>query len=168
MLLEFRGKFPKIGKDVFIAEGAFIIGDVEIGDFTNIWFNVVIRGDVNYIRVGKNVNIQDGTIIHGGKHGYPVFIGDNVSVGHRAVLHGCEIGKNCVIGIGSIILNGAKIGENCIIGAGSFVPQNTEIPPGTISFGIPAKTVKKIDEEKRAWIDEVCQEYLSLADAYRK
>ena len=131
----------------FIAEGAVVIGDVTLGENTGIWYNATIRGDSESIQIGRNTNIQDNCVLHTGV-GYPVTIGDNVSIGHGAIIHGCTIGDNTVIGMGAIIMNGAKIGKNCIIGAGSLVTEHTEIPENTVAFGNPVKNLRPITEDE--------------------
>src|SRR5262245_50873429 len=123
MLLEYLGKRPKLGRGVFVAEGAKIIGDVEIGDDSSVWFNSVVRGDVHYIRIGKNTNIQDGSILHVMKDQYALILEDYVTVGHGVMLHGCIIHSHCLIGMRATILNNAQIGSHCIIGAGAVVTE---------------------------------------------
>src|SRR5215510_12830062 len=128
MLLEYQGKWPRLGERVFIAAGAKIIGDVEIGDHSSVWFNAVIRGDVHYIRIGKHTNIQDGCILHVMKDQYPLILQDYVTVGHGVMLHGCEIASHCLIGMRATILNDAKVGSHCFIGDGAVVTERTVIP----------------------------------------
>lgn len=140
-----RGYTPVIGKDTYLAENATIIGDVVIGESCSIWFNTVLRGDVNSIRIGNSVNIQDGSVLHTLYEKSTIEIGDNVSVGHNVVIHGAKICDNALIGMGSVILDHAVIGQGAIIAAGSVVLSNTQIEPGSIYAGIPAKFVKKVD-----------------------
>ena len=147
MILNFKNFVPKIGKDVFIAPNAYIIGDVEIGDYCAIMFGAVIRGDVNYIRIGKNTNIQDNAVLHVTRDKYPLIIGNYVSIGHGAIVHGCVIGNNVLIGIGAKVLDGAKIGDNCIIAANSVVKEGDEIPPNSLVAGVPGIVKRKLTEK---------------------
>jgi len=166
MLIDFKGLFPKVDPAAFIAENAMIIGDVEIGPGSNIWFNSVIRGDLNYIRIGSNCSIQDGCILHVDKDLYPLIIEDDVILGHRVVVHGCKVGKGSLIGIGSIVLNGAKIGEESIVGAGSVVTPSSVIPPRTLALGSPAKPVRSLVEKDLQMIRDTFQDYQGLKRLY--
>src|SRR6478672_195471 len=130
-LLPYKGKRPTLGQGVFVASGAHIIGDTEIGEQSSIWFNVVIRGDCNYIRIGKRTNIQDGTVIHVTNTYFPTFIGDDVTIGHGAVLHGCRIGNLCLIGMGATVMDNVTIPDRCFVAAGSLVPPGKTFNPGT-------------------------------------
>ena len=143
MLLAFQNKMPRTDSSSYIVESALVIGDVTIGAESSIWFNAVIRGDVNYIKIGKRTNIQDGCVLHVAREKYPLIIGDDVTVGHNATLHACTIESRCLIGMGATVMDGSNIGENCIIGAGSLVTPNTVIEPGNMVMGSPAK-VKRI------------------------
>ena len=157
MLLAFQEKNPRIDSSAFIVESAAIIGDVVIGAESSIWFNAVIRGDVNYISIGKRTNIQDGCVLHVSRKSYPLIIGDEVTVGHNATLHACTIGSRCLIGMGAIVMDGSIIGESCIIGAGSLVTPNTTIQPGCLVIGAPAKVKRKLtDNEIRSILDSAC------------
>ena len=138
-----KGKTPIFGKGVYLAENSTIIGDVEIGDHCSLWFSSVVRGDVNSIKIGSKVNIQDGAIIHCTYKKTTTIIGNNVSIGHNAIVHGCKIENNVLIGMGAIIMDRVIIRKNSIVAAGSVVLEGTEIPEGTIYAGIPAKLVKK-------------------------
>ncbi len=142
-----RGFVPAIGKNCFLAENSTIIGDVVIGDDCSIWYNTVIRGDVNSIRIGNKVNIQDGSVLHTTYLKTVIEIGNNVSVGHNVIIHGAHIGNNVLIGMGSIIMDNASIGENSIIAAGAVVLENTIVEPGSVFGGVPAKFIKKVDDE---------------------
>ena len=166
MILEFRGKYPKVDPTAFIAENATVIGDVEIGPGTNVWFYSVIRGDLNYIRIGSNCNIQDLCVLHVEKDLYPLFIEDEVALGHRVVVHGCRIGKGSLIGIGAIVLNGAEIGEESIVGAGSVVTPQTKIPPRTLALGIPAKPIRRLEEKDFDMIRDTLSDYQNLKEIY--
>ena len=136
---------PQVGRNAFYATGSLLIGDVQAGDDCTFWFYSVVRGDVCRIRMGNKVNIQDGVIIHGTYKKFDTSIGNNVSIGHRALVHGCEIGDNVLIGMGAIIMDGCKINSNTIIGAGSVVLQNTIVPENSIFAGNPAKFIKELD-----------------------
>ncbi|BCU70777.1 gamma carbonic anhydrase family protein [Stygiolobus caldivivus] len=156
---EYMGIKPRVSEKTYVHPTAYIIGDVEIGDLTSIWHYVVIRGDNDSIRIGKESNVQENTSIHTDT-GYKVEIGDRVSIGHNAVIHGAKISSNVIIGMGSILLNGSKIGEFSIIGAGSVVTQGKEIPPYSIAVGVPAKVIRKVSEEEIRLINENAEEYL--------
>lgn len=153
-----------IAKWVFLAEGSRIIGDVEIGKNSSVWYNAVIRGDSNKVVIGENTNIQDNAVLHQSDNA-PLIIGDNVTVGHGAILHGCTIGNNVLIGMGAIILDGAVIEDNCIIGAGALVTQNKIIPAGSLAFGNPAKVVFRITEEDKDSILKNANQYSDEASA---
>ncbi len=149
-----KGIHPQFGTDCYLAENSTIVGDVVIGHQCSIWFNAVVRGDVNSIRIGNKVNIQDGAIIHcafenlpAGQAGSKVVIGDNVSIGHNALVHGCIIHDNVLVGMGAIIMDNCEIGSNTIIAAGAVVLENTKVPAGVIYAGVPAKKVKDINPE---------------------
>lgn len=165
-IITWQGKTPKLGADVFIADGARIIGDVEIGNESSVWFNAVIRGDVNYIRIGERTSIQDCVVCHCTRVRYPLFIGSEITVGHSAVLHGCTIEDGCLIGMGAVILDDARVGEQCIIGAGSVVTPGTKIPPRTLAVGSPAKPKRDLSAEDLKDIKEGMEHYLKLAQSY--
>jgi carbonic anhydrase/acetyltransferase-like protein (isoleucine patch superfamily) len=167
MIIDFKGKYPKVDPTVFVAENATIIGDVEIGPGTSIWFYCVVRGDLNYIRIGSNCSIQDACILHVDKELYPLIVGDGVVLGHRVVVHGCKIGRGSLIGIGSIVLNGAEIGEESIVGAGSVVTPNTIVPPRTLALGSPAKPVRPLNERDLWMIQDTLQDYEELKRLYQ-
>src|SRR5258708_13005050 len=143
-ILPVEGKFPKFGKDCFIAPNATVVGDVEIGDNTSIWFNAVVRGDVNSIRIGCKVNIQDGVVIHATYKKTKTIIGDNVSIGHNAIVHGCTIRDNVLIGMGAIIMDNAEIGSNSIIAAGAVVLKAPRVEAGAIYDGTQPKNIKNV------------------------
>lgn len=155
------GKSPQMGNDCFIAENATIVGDVVMGDQCSVWFNAVIRGDVNFIKMGNKVNIQDGAVIHCTYQKYPTIIGNNVSVGHNAIVHGCTIHDDVLVGMGAIIMDNCVVESNSIIAAGAVVTQNTHIEGGTIYAGIPAKKVKDISQELISGeIDRIANNYV--------
>jgi carbonic anhydrase/acetyltransferase-like protein (isoleucine patch superfamily) len=167
MIGNFRGIYPKVDSTAFVAENATIIGDVEIGPGTSIWFHCVVRGDLNYIRIGSNCSIQDSCILHVDKDLYPLIVGDDVVLGHRVVIHGCKIGRGSLIGIGSIVLNGAEVGEESIVGAGSVVTPNSVIPPRTLALGSPAKPVRPLVEKDLRMIQDTLQDYENLKRFYQ-
>jgi len=166
MIIDFKGIYPKVDPTAFIAENAMVIGDVEIGPGTNIWFHSILRGDLNYIRIGSNCNIQDACVLHVEKDLYPLFLGDEVVLGHRVVVHGCKIGRGALIGIGAIVLNNAEVGEESIIGAGSLVTPNTIIPPRTLALGSPAKPVRSLNEKDFQMIRNTLKDYQGLKKVY--
>lgn len=166
MIKNFLEKSPEIQESCFIAENASIIGDVKIGENSSVWFGTVIRAESNNINIGKNTNIQDNSTLHE-ENDAPLIIGDNVTVGHNAILHGCDIGNNVIIGMGSIILNNAKIGEETIIGAGSLVTEAKEIPSGVLCLGSPAKVIRNLTVEEISKIKRSAEHYRELASEYK-
>ncbi len=166
MILPFQGKHPKIDPSAFIVDNSMVIGDVEIGPGTNIWFYSIIRGDTNFIRIGSKCSIQDGCILHVVRNS-PLLIEDEVAFGHRVVAHGCRIGRGSLIGIGAIVLNGAEIGEESIIGAGALVAQNSIIPPRTLALGNPARPVRSLEEKDLSMIRQTIQNYQNLKEIYQ-
>ncbi|MDY6851052.1 MAG: gamma carbonic anhydrase family protein [Thermodesulfobacteriota bacterium] len=156
---------PKIHESVFIAEGARIYGDVEIGEGSSVWFNAVIRGDEGKVTIGKNTNIQDNTVIHSDMM-FPLEIGDNVTIGHGAVLRSCKIGNNCMVGMNSTIMTNSTLGENTIIGANSFVPYNKEIPPQSLATGLPARVVRDITDKELGYGALAVKIYGQLVERY--
>ncbi len=164
-----RGFTPKFGKDCFFAENAAIVGDVIMGDTCSIWFSAVLRGDVNSIRIGNNVNIQDNATLHTLYQKSIIEIGDNVSVGHNAVIHGAKINNNVLIGIGAIILDHVEIGENSIIAAGAMVKSRTIVEPNSIYAGVPAKKIKDIEpEQTKEMINKIADNYSMYAGWYKE
>ena len=162
------GKKPLWGKDCFFADTATVVGDVIIGDFCSIWFNTVIRGDVNKIRIGNNVNIQDGSVVHATYKKTSTSIGNHVSIGHNAIIHGCTIDDFVLVGMGSIVMDHSKISSNTIIAAGSVITENTLVEPNSIYGGIPAKKIKNIDQsESRKEIERIAKNYLIYSNWYK-
>ena len=159
-LLEVRGRRPVIKEEVFIADNARIIGDVEVGEKSSIWYNVTIRGDVMPIRLGKEVNVQDGSVIHGTYGKYGTTLHDRVTIGHLVMLHGCEIGRCCLIGMGSIVMDGAKIGEHSLVGAGSLVTEGSDFPPRSLIVGRPARVKRALTDEEVALLEKSADNYL--------
>lgn len=165
-VLPFRDHAPKINSDCFIAPTAMIIGDVEIGSQSSVWFGTVIRGDVFHIRIGCNTNIQDNSVIHVTTNRYPTIIGNNVTIGHSVTLHGCTIKDNALVGIGSIVMDQSEIAEWSILAAGSVLKAGTKIPSGKLWGGIPAKEIRDITEREREWIKELFNNYISMSKEY--
>ncbi|MFZ1978305.1 MAG: gamma carbonic anhydrase family protein [Bacteroidota bacterium] len=163
----YDGMEPKIHPSVFLADGVRIIGNVEIEEDAGIWFNAVLRGDVNSIHIGKRTNIQDATVVHVTHQKYPVSIGENNTIGHSAVLHGCIIGNYNLIGMGSCVLDGAKIGNYCLIAAGALVPEKFEVPDGVLVAGIPGKIKRSLTDEEKKYFEESAQSYIVEAKKYR-
>ena len=159
---------PQMGDDCFIAPNATIVGDVVMGDQCSVWFNAVIRGDVNSIRIGNKVNVQDGAVIHCTFEKTKAIIGNNVSIGHNAIVHGCVIYDNVLIGMGSIVMDNAQIGSNSIIAAGAVVLENTIVEPGSIYAGVPAKKVKDISQELISGeINRIAENYLKYSGWFK-
>ncbi len=164
-----KGKTPVFGKDCFIAENATIVGDVVMGDECSVWFNAVIRGDVHYIRMGNKVNVQDGAIIHCTYQKAPTNIGNNVSIAHNAIVHGCTVEDNVLIGMGSIIMDDCIVGSNSIIAAGAVLTKGTIVPPGTIFGGMPAKKLKDISPElSEGEILRIANSYVKYASWFKE
>lgn len=145
-----------------IYDGAKVIGDVELKENVSVWYNAVIRGDIEPVKIDENSNVQDNCVVHVSKN-YPVNIGKNVSIGHGAIIHGCTIENNVLVGMGAIILNGAKISKNCLVGAGALVTENKEFPEGSLIIGSPARAVKELTEEQIQSIQDNADEYVNLA-----
>ena len=168
MIKSFQNIHPKIHGTAFVTEDAIIIGDVEIGEQSSVWYGSILRGDVNFIRIGKRTNIQDGTIIHVSRKTHSTILEDEVTVGHRVTLHGCYIETGCLIGIGAIILDGARIGKNSLIAAGSLVTPNTQIPEKSLVMGSPAKVKRQLSDEEVQDIQRFWQNYIKLSEIYKE
>ena len=168
MIRKYQNHTPEIGAGTYIDDSAVIIGDVSIGDDSSIWPNVVIRGDVHWIRIGKRTNVQDGSVLHVMRNLHPLTLGDNVTIGHGVILHGCTIESRCLIGMGSIILNGAKIGTGSIVAAGTLVPEGTEVAPGSLFMGHPGKFRRALTNEDQASIDAYATHYIEYKETYRQ
>ena len=168
MIKTVNGIEPKFGSNCFIAENATIVGDVIMGDDCSVWFNAVVRGDVNFIRIGNKVNIQDGAVIHCTFQKTTVLIEDNVSIGHNAIVHGCTIRNNVLIGMGAIVMDNCEIGSNTIIAAGAVVLEGTKVEAGSVYAGVPAKKVKNINQELiKGEINRIADNYLKYASWYK-
>tara|TARA_B110000211_G_scaffold54106_1_gene59902 strand:+ start:1374 stop:1886 length:513 start_codon:yes stop_codon:yes gene_type:complete len=169
IIKDVNGKSPKIPADCYIAENATIVGDVEIGNQCSIWFNAVIRGDVHSIKLGNKVNVQDGAVIHATYLKSPTTIGNNVSIGHNAIVHGCTIHDDVLIGMGSIIMDDCVIESNAIIAAGAVVTKNTRVPSGTVYAGVPAKKIKDISENLvHGEIHRIAENYVKYSSWFKE
>ncbi|MDA3813243.1 MAG: gamma carbonic anhydrase family protein [Candidatus Cloacimonetes bacterium] len=172
MIKDYLDYNPKIGEKTWIAKNAVVIGRCEIGKDSSIWFGSVVRADVNYIKIGDRSNIQDLSLIHvthapkGTEVGYPVIIGDDVTVGHSVTLHGCKIDNGCLIGMSATLLDGCEIGEESMVAAGSLVTQNKKFPPGSMIMGSPAKVVRQLNNDEIAKIHKSAQNYVSYKNDY--
>ena len=167
MLIPFNGDEPRIAASAYIAESVTVIGDVEIGERASVWFGSVIRGDVNYIRIGAGTNIQDASVIHVSSKDHPTILGENITVGHRVTLHGCHVESGCLVGIGSIVLDGAHVGSNCLIAAGSLVTPGTVIPPRSLVMGAPARVKRDLTDAEIDGLTASAENYIRLAERYR-
>ena len=168
IIKELNGKKPVLGENCYVAENAVIVGDVTMGNDCSIWFNAVLRGDVHFIKMGNKVNIQDGAVVHCTYKKSPTTIGHNVSVGHNAIVHGCTIHDNVLIGMGSVVMDNCIIESNSIIAAGAVVTQGTTVESGTIYAGVPAKKVKDISQELISdQIDRIANNYIEYASWYK-
>ena len=164
-----KGKYPQISKDCFIAENATIVGEVFIGKQCSVWFNAVIRGDVHFIKIGNKVNIQDGAVLHATFQKSPTTIGNNVSIAHNAIVHGCTIHDNVLIGMGSIVMDDCVIESNSIIAAGAIVTKNTHVESGSIYAGVPAKKIKNISKELISdEIDRIANNYIEYSSWFKE
>jgi len=165
-IIQYKNRIPKLHSSVFVAEGAKIIGDVEIGEYSGIWFNTVIRGDVNFIRIGSRTNVQDNSVLHVTTKTAPLSIGSDITIGHSALLHGCTIEDCCLVGMGAIVLDGAYIHQNSMIAAGAIVLEDFHVPAGMLVAGIPAKIKRPLTEEEKQFIRQSAENYVSYAQEY--
>ena len=166
MITTFDGIEPKIHPTAFLANGATVIGDVEIGEDVSIWFGSVVRGDVNYIRIGARTNIQDMTVIHVSSKTHPTVLEDEITVGHRVTLHGCYVERGSLIGIGAILLDGVRVGSQSLVAAGSLLTPGTEIPPRSLVMGAPAKVKRELTHDEIAGLDRSWRNYVELKNSY--
>lgn len=168
----YKGVLPKVSHDVYIDESSVIVGDISIGSHSSIWPLVAARGDVNYMTIGKNTNIQDGTILHvtrktpSNPQGYPLIIGNDVTVGHHCMLHGCTLGNRILVGMGAIIMDGAVVEDDVFIGAGALVPPNKTLSSGYLYVGQPCKQARPLNEGERAFLKQSAENYVKLKDEY--
>jgi carbonic anhydrase/acetyltransferase-like protein (isoleucine patch superfamily) len=167
MILPHHGKWPAIHETAWIAPSADVIGEVEIGECSSIWFQVVIRGDVNWIKIGSRTNIQDASMLHVTRRTSPLTIGDEVTVGHRVMLHGCKVGNRCLIGMSATIMDDAEIGDECIIGAGSLVTKGVKIPPRSLIVGSPAKVLRELTKAELDFLSKSAQNYVNDSREYQ-
>lgn len=166
-LARYLGASPKIDPSAFIAPSADICGDVTIGPGASVWFGVVLRGDINRIELGASSNVQDGSVVHLADD-FPCIIGARVTIGHRAMIHACTIEDECLIGMSSTILDGAVVGTGSIIGAGALVTQRTQIPPGSLVVGVPAKVIRTVTPQERLRVQALAKKYVAVAAAHKK
>jgi len=157
---------PRLAETAWVADSAQVMGNVDLDDDASVWFGAVIRGDTEVIRIGKRSNIQDGSVMHA-DHGKPMTMGDNVTVGHKVMLHGCTIGDGSLIGIGAVVLNGAKIGKNCLVGAGALVTEGKEFPDGSMIVGSPAKVVRELSPEQIEGLRQSARNYIQNARRFK-
>jgi gamma-carbonic anhydrase len=159
MLRPFRGVLPRVHPTAFVDANAQVIGDVEVGEESGVWMSAVVRGDVNYIRIGRRTNVQDGSVLHGMRETHATIVGDNVTIGHSAVIHGCTIEDQCLIGMGAILLNGARIGSGSIVAAGTVVVEGAQIPPRSLVMGSPGKIRRPLTDDEVASIQRYADRY---------
>jgi carbonic anhydrase/acetyltransferase-like protein (isoleucine patch superfamily) len=168
MIRSYQGRLPQIPASCYVDLSAQLIGDVTLSERSSVWMNAVLRGDVNAIRIGSNSNVQDCAVLHGQRNLYPVIVGDWVTIGHNATVHGCVVEDEVVIGMGAIVLNNARIGSGSIVAAGAVVPEDTVVPPHTLWAGVPAKLRRQLDDKDRALILEYAKNYLDYVEIYLK
>ncbi|OFV93668.1 MAG: gamma carbonic anhydrase family protein [Acidobacteria bacterium RIFCSPLOWO2_12_FULL_65_11] len=168
MLRPYRGVLPRVHPTAYIDQSAQVIGDVEIGEESSIWMGAVVRGDVHRIRIGRRSNIQDGTIVHVMRDTHPTTVGDNVTIGHAVVIHGCTIEDQCLIGIGAIVLNGARIGSGSIVAAGTLIVEDMQVPPRSLVMGSPGKIKRQLTDEQVARIQNYADRYVTYRLDYMK
>jgi carbonic anhydrase/acetyltransferase-like protein (isoleucine patch superfamily) len=164
----FGGKAPQLHDSVFAVESAVVVGDVEIGEQASLWFGAIVRGDVNFIRVGARTNVQDHSVLHVTSLTHPTIVGDDVTIGHRVTLHGCTVKDRCLIGIGSVVMDGAVVGEDAMVGAGALVPPNMIVPKGTLALGSPARVKRELTAGEIASLRTSAQNYVRCAQQYLK
>ncbi len=167
MIYQFEEHIPTLPEEYYVADTASVIGNVTLGNQSSIWFGVVLRGDIEPIRIGARSNIQDNSVAHT-SNGLPVVVGDDVTVGHNVTLHGCTVGNNCLIGMGAILLDGSTVGDNCIVGAGALVKQGQEIPAGSMAVGSPARVIRRLSAEEIENLKGSAERYVDLLKRYNK
>ena len=166
MIKPFNGTEPKIHETAFVTDDAIVIGDVEIGEDASVWFGSIVRGDVNYIRIGARTNIQDATVIHVSSRTHPTILEDEITVGHRVTLHGCHVERGCLIGIGSILMDGVRVGAQSLVGAGSLLTPGTQIPPRSLVIGSPARVKRELNDDELTFLDRSWRNYVELKAKY--
>ena len=160
MLRSYKGRLPAVHPTAYVDDSAQVIGDVEIGEASSVWMNVVIRGDVHRIRIGRRSNVQDGTVVHVMRGTHPTTIGDEVTIGHGAIVHGCTLRDRILVGMGAILLNGVDVGEDCIVAAGTLLPENVRVPPRSLVMGSPGKVRRELTDEDVASIRDYAERYV--------
>lgn len=168
MIRDHKGRRPRVASGVYIDESAQVVGDVEIGEDSSVWMCTVIRGDVNWIKIGKRTNVQDGAVVHGMLNTHSVTIGDNVTVGHGAILHGCTIEDQCLIGMGAILLNGVHVGAGSMVAAGTLLPEGMQVPPRSLVMGSPGKVKRPLTDAEVQGIQAYADRYVGYRDGYLK
>lgn len=166
ILRPFRGKLPKVDASAFLVDDALVVGDVEIGAQASLWFGVVVRGDVNHIRIGARTNVQDHAVLHVTSRTHPTVVGDEVTIGHRVTLHGCTVRDRCLVGIGAIVLDGAVVGEEAMVGAGALVPPGMVVPPRSLALGAPARVRRELTADEVAGLKASAERYVGYAQEY--
>jgi gamma-carbonic anhydrase len=168
MIRPFRGVMPRIAPSAYVDLSAQVIGDVVIGERSSVWPNVAIRGDVNIVRIGDETSIQDNTVVHVDHGQYPCLVGNGVTVGHRVVLHGCEVEDGALIGIGAVVLNGARIGAGAVVAAGALVPEGMQVPPNVLVMGMPAKVRRDVTQEEHDRFRKNAGNYVRITAIYKE
>lgn len=166
-LLPYGDASPSVAPSAWVAPGAFVVGDVRLGEGSSVWYGAVLRGDAEPIRIGARTNVQDGCVVHADP-GFPAVVGEGCVIGHNAVVHGCEVGDGCLVGMGATILNGAKIGAGSIIAAGAVVPENREFPPRSLIVGVPAKRIGGVTDEQARDVERGARQYVERAATHRE
>lgn len=166
MLHPYKGVRPRLGEGVFIAAGAQVIGDVEIGRDSSVWFNAVVRGDIHHIRIGERTNIQDGSVCHVMRGECPVILGDSVTIGHGVVLHGCTVESHCLVGMNATLLNNVRVGEYSIVAAGALLPEGMVVPSRSLVMGMPARVRRTLSDDEAVSIDAYAERYREYKNAY--
>ncbi|MFQ5736852.1 MAG: gamma carbonic anhydrase family protein [Thermodesulfobacteriota bacterium] len=166
MLMSYRGMRPEIHETVFMVDSAIVIGDVKIGELSSLWFHAVVRGDVHYIRIGARTNVQDNSTLHVTNDTFPLNIGDDVTIGHNATLHGCTIRDRCLIGMGAILLDGSEIGEDSIVGAGTLVKEGMKVPPRSLVVGLPGRVARRLSDAEVASLKKSALNYIGYSKEY--
>ena len=166
MIRPFNGIEPTIHESAFVTDDAIVIGDVEIGEDASVWFGSIVRGDVNYIRIGARTNIQDASVIHVSSRTHPTILEEEITIGHRVTLHGCHIERGCLIGIGSILMDGVRVGAQSLVGAGSLLTPGTQVPHRSLVLGSPARVKRELTDDELAFLDRSWRNYVELKAKY--
>ena len=166
MIRHFKNISPVIHPTAFVTDDAIVIGDVEIGEDASVWFGSIVRGDVNYIRIGARTNIQDGTVIHVSSRTHPTVLEERITIGHRVTLHGCHVESGCLIGIGAILMDGVRVGKNSLVGAGSLLTPGMQIPPNSLVVGSPGRVKRQLTDDEVAFLDRSWRNYVELKKHY--